>query len=291
MIHFNDSNEPSSPTPTPQAPPPAEPGGLWLSWSTRRILGLALMLIVGNFFFQILFYGTGGGLFLPVMAGAVAGVLVPLLLVMRSHGLSMSRDLGLDNPGAGVLVAAAAVAVAGLVPTSLLAELSLRMHPVDPTWVLLFQENLPHTPVAYVTAFVAVVVAAPLAEEIIFRGLLHRLASRLWGPIAAIILSSLVFGIIHSEPWFLLGLVGVGVMLAVVYEATRSVTACWVTHAVHNAVSMGLMITSEEIVSEPGPITLQDWSWCAISLLALFGLLQWLRRRVTSSRVAVRDRY
>ena len=101
------------------------------------------MLIVGNFFFQILFYGTGGGLFLPVMAGAVAGVLVPLLLVMRSHGLSMSRDLGLDNPGAGVLVAAAAVAVAGLVPTSLLAELSLRMHPVDPTWVLLFQENLP----------------------------------------------------------------------------------------------------------------------------------------------------
>jgi membrane protease YdiL (CAAX protease family) len=275
----------------PPAGPPSPGGDLWGSWSSGRILALALLLLSGNFFVQLVFYGTGGRLFLPVLMGATVGVLLPVALVVRRSGLHFAPDLGLNNPGIRNLMLAAAVAVAALVPTSLLAELSLRLHPVDPIWVAMFRENLPQSPGAYVLAFVAVVLAAPLAEEIIFRGLLHRLAARLWGGAAATILSSLVFGIIHSEPWFLFGLIGVGLMLAVVYERTRSITACFVTHAVHNAISLGLMIVNQDVVVEPSPLTAIDWGWGAVSLVALLALVQWLRPVPTSPIAAARDRY
>lgn len=284
-----DQDQDQGPPQHPESSPP--PGDLWSTWSPGRILVLAVLLIAGNFIFQILFYGMGGGLFLPVLAGTAFGVFLPLLLMIRKGGLRINRDLGLNYPGPGPLLAAAAVALAALVPTSLLAELSMRMHPVDPSWVALFNDNLPSSPLGYAAAFVAVVLAAPLAEEIIFRGLLHRLASRLWGGVAGTILSSLAFALIHGEPWFLFGLVGVGLVLALVYETTRSVTACWVTHAVHNGISLGLMISREEVVTETGPIALQDWVWCGLSLAVLLGLVRWLRTESISRKPATHDQY
>jgi membrane protease YdiL (CAAX protease family) len=230
---------------------------------------LAVFLMGSNFLGQILFYSAGGGLFTPVLAGAVGGVLLPLVLLCRRNGLSLERDFGIDFPGAGVLVVAALVAAASLAPTSLLAELSLRIHPVDPRWESFFRENLPESTLAVALAFVTVVAAAPFAEEVIFRGLLHRLASSMWGAIPGALISALIFAIIHGEPWFLFGLVGVGLMLAFVYEATGSVTACWVAHGVHNAVSLGAMLTTDAVVSAPTPLTAGDILWAVVSLAGL----------------------
>jgi len=252
-------------------------GNLWLDWSRGRIFGLALLLTAGNFFFQILFYVAGGGLYLPVLAGSVLGVFLPLYLLARNFGFEARRDFSLNLPRPGVLVASALLAIAALVPTSMLAELSLRLHPVDSQWLRLFEENLPRSGGAIALAVVAVVVVAPLAEETIFRGLLHRLAASLWGGLPAALVSALVFAVVHGEPWFLFGLVGIGLVLAFVYEATGSLTACWVTHAVHNGVSLGLMLTSDEIVPEPTPLTTGDWVWCAASVVALLVIGRYLK--------------
>jgi membrane protease YdiL (CAAX protease family) len=161
------------------------------------------------------------------------------------------------------------MAACSLVPTSLLAELSQRLHPIDPKWESLFREHLPTTIPGVVLAVFTVVLVAPLAEEIIFRGLLHRLASSMWGAVPATIISALVFGIVHGEPWFLFGLVGVGVMLAFIYETTRSVTACWAAHAVHNAVSLWAMLANEGSLAEPRAITRLDWALGAVSVLGI----------------------
>lgn len=265
-------------------------GGPWQSWGPPRIVALAFVLLAGNFVWQIAIYATGGGLYATVLAGAVPGVFLPLLWLVRAGKLSLA-DLSLDRPRPLTLLASAGVAAATIVPVSVLAEFSLRLHPVDPDWVRLFREGLPDSPLEYALAFAAVVVAAPLAEEIIFRGLLHRLASRLWGGPAAAATSSLVFAIVHAEPWVLLGLVGVGLMLALVYERTRSVTACWVAHGVHNGISMGVMLASGEIVTEPGPIGVAQWGWAGVSLLAVVLLARWLKPAATSRKPEDPDRY
>jgi len=259
MYDLNDNNSPA----------PVQPPGMWTDWSRGRIMALATILMAANFFFQILFFLVGEDLFFPVLAGAVAGVLIPVYLLSQKYLFPLGRDFGLNRPGPLVLPGAALMAVCSLVPTSLLAEFSLRLHPADPKWESFFREHLPTSTAGILLAVVTVVFVAPLAEEIVFRGILHRLASSMWGAIPAAIISSLVFGIVHGEPWFLFGLVGVGLMLAFVWEATGSVTACWAAHAVHNAISLWAMLNSEGSLAEPQTITWQDWGLAAGSLLGL----------------------
>ncbi len=243
-------------------------------------MGLAVLLMAGNFFFQILIYLAREDLFLPVLAGAVAGVLLPMGILVQRQGFSLRRDFSLTAPHPLILAASALMAVCSVIPTSLLAELSLRLHPADPQWESFFREHLPTTTPGILLAVVTVVVVAPLAEEIVFRGLLHRLASSMWGAVPAAIISSLVFGIVHGEPWFLFGLVGVGLVLAFIYEATGSVTACWTAHAVHNSISLFFMLNSEGELAESQTVTMQDWGLAAGSLvgLLLIGRFLWSGR-------------
>lgn len=262
--------------PTPRAEPPA---GLWTSWSRREVLGLFFMLLLGNFFFQIVAYRAAGGMAWPLACGALLGVVLPVVLLARVRGLSLRRDFFLDRPPLMTLLASALLAFTTLAPTSLLAELSLRLTPADPEAVARLQEELPSGGWEIALALLAVVLLGPLAEEILFRGLLHRLAASVWGPWSAAAVSSLIFAILHGQAWIIFGLIGVGLALAFVFQATGSVTACWVTHAVHNGISLGLMIRQGVPSLEPAPITPTDWLWGAGSLLAALLVMRYLLAR------------
>jgi membrane protease YdiL (CAAX protease family) len=257
---------------------PAIPPGLWESWSRGRLLALAALLVMGNFACQLVWYDRQGGLFAPVLIGAVAGVFVPLLILGWRWRWRPSRDFGLDRPTPVAAIGAVLMALAALAPGSLLAYLSLKLHPVDAGWLANYTQNLPRSPGEIAVAALAVVVAGPLAEEIIFRGLVHRVFSRTWGAWPAIAASALVFGLVHGEPWYLLGLVAVGAMLAFVWEATRSLTACWLAHAVHNGVSLGMMIVDGPAGAEPQPLTPMDLALAAGSLVMLILVGRWLKR-------------
>ena len=256
------------------------PASMWTTWPALRILALAVMLMAGNFLLQIIFYGMGGGLFLPVLVGSVGGVVVPLRLLASRTGLPLRDDFGLHVPAIPVVLAAALMAVAALSPTSLLAQFSVRLHPPDAEWLNFMADNMPQGPVELALAFLAVVVAAPLAEELVFRGLVHRLASHLWGPWPAAVVSALVFGVVHGEPWYLFGLVGIGFVLAVVYEATGSLVACWITHAVHNAISLSMMIWGDDGGAEVPALSLVDGliAGGSLVLLVLLSAYLWQNR-------------
>lgn len=257
---------------------PAPAPGLWESWSRSRLLALAALLVLGNFACQLVWYDRQGGLFAPVLIGAVAGVFVPLLILGRSRRWRPSRDFGLDRPTPTAAVGAVLMALAALAPGSLLAHLSLKLHPVDAAWLANYATNLPRTPGEMAIAALAVVVAGPLAEELIFRGLVHRVFSRTWGPWPAITASALVFGLVHGEPWYLLGLIAVGVMLAFVWETTRSLTACWLAHAVHNGVSLGVIVAEGPAGAQPQAPTPMDLALAAGSLAMLILVGRWLKR-------------
>lgn len=251
----------------PELPPPQV--SLWTAWSPLRIVALAVMLMAGDFALQIIFYALGGGLFLPVLLGTIGGVFVPLVMVTRAGNLPLRHDFSLSVPSPLVLFGSALMAVAALSPTSLLAQFSLSLHPADPQWASFMAESMPTTPLGVALAALTVVVAAPLAEELIFRGLVHRLASGLWGRWPAAVVSALIFGIVHGEPWYLFGLIGIGLVLAVVYEATGSVVACWVTHMVHNGISLALMLGADDPVAAPAPLAVSDWLIAGASVVAL----------------------
>jgi membrane protease YdiL (CAAX protease family) len=82
------------------------------------------------------------------------------------------------------------------------------------------------------------VIAAPLFEEFIFRGLIFGGLRRSFGVWPATLASAAVFAIVHPAFSFLPVFV-MGVCAAQVYERTRSLLAPMLVHAVYNAVIIG----------------------------------------------------
>ena len=82
--------------------------------------------------------------------------------------------------------------------------------------------------------FIALVIAAPILEELIFRGIMLDGLLRIYSPTKAVIVSSLLFGLIHLNPAQFVGGALVGGFMGWVYVHTRSVMATILIHAVFN---------------------------------------------------------
>ena len=91
-----------------------------------------------------------------------------------------------------------------------------------------------------VLALLVTAVAAPLCEEAFFRGILFRL---LWSRLplgAAVVVSAIAFGLAHASPAVSFALLPVftymGIVLALVYAKTGSLTNTVLLHGLNNAV-------------------------------------------------------
>jgi membrane protease YdiL (CAAX protease family) len=83
--------------------------------------------------------------------------------------------------------------------------------------------------------------AAPFGEELLFRGVLYTLFRERWGVWFSVLLSSLLFGIIHGN--LAVGLTGflLGIVAAVVFEYSRSLWTAILVHSINNSLKIGLL--------------------------------------------------
>lgn len=99
----------------------------------------------------------------------------------------------------------------------------------------------------------SIALVAPVVEELIFResieGYLLRQGHRPW---MAIVLSALLFGIIHLNPAQIPFAFLVGVILGVLYWRTGNVWLCTLVHILNNAQAVWMMATMGEEASEYG---------------------------------------
>ncbi len=104
----------------------------------------------------------------------------------------------------------------------------------------------------YLMLFV-VLVFAPIAEEFVFRGvLLQRWAVR-WNLPVGVIMSSVLFGMLHiNNP---MGLTMFGVIMALLYIRTRSLWVPIIAHALNNVVS----VAPELFSSSPQTFNIGDF--------------------------------
>lgn len=96
-----------------------------------------------------------------------------------------------------------------------------------------------------VVLLVAIVaVAAPLFEELFYRGLWLRAVERRWGTAWAVVTSALVFGLIHLQIYDLPALVGFGLVAAVLTVRTgRLGPAIW-AHVAFNLTAVVSLLAS-----------------------------------------------
>jgi uncharacterized protein len=81
----------------------------------------------------------------------------------------------------------------------------------------------------------------PIAEELFFRGMVFGWMRERWGVWPAILLSGVVFGLIHIQPAVAIpaGLLGIG--LAWLYQRHRSLWSPILVHALNNATALLLL--------------------------------------------------
>lgn len=105
---------------------------------------------------------------------------------------------------------------------------------------------LPEVPNAYgrgAWAIITVVVMAPLFEEVIFRGVLLESTRAKYGVMAAWLVSSAVFGIVHVHPTVAVNAFAIGLVLGFVYMRTDSLWSTIILHAVNNGIAYLALVT------------------------------------------------
>lgn len=89
---------------------------------------------------------------------------------------------------------------------------------------------------------VLVIAIAPVVEELFFRGLLQRTVARWVPPLAAVVISALLFGITHFQPIQLLGLIAFGCVLGVLAQRSGRLGQSVIAHMSFNAASVLVIV-------------------------------------------------
>lgn len=105
----------------------------------------------------------------------------------------------------------------------------------------------------YVIAFVALVVVAPLVEELIFRGYLYGRLKRFGVPVwGAILVTSLLFGLVHIQPNVIVDTFALSIVLCLLREMTGSIWAGVVLHSLKNFVAFYLLFINTGLFTTIG---------------------------------------
>lgn len=81
---------------------------------------------------------------------------------------------------------------------------------------------------------IAIIIAAPVLEELVFRGIILDGLLKKYSPVKSILISSMLFGFIHLNPWQFVTAFIIGIFSGWVYYKTRKLAASIAIHFANN---------------------------------------------------------
>jgi membrane protease YdiL (CAAX protease family) len=180
---------------------------------------------------------TGIEFKLWAIAAIVIAILLPLWAAVRLLGLEAKQALNLVRPSWWRTTLAVVLGFALALAFNMLWPRIIAPTPqyLESTRAFIVYDGI----VEFVLVFLLVVVAAPLADELLFRGFLLRAWSARYGGVAAVLLTALATALFHTWEPFKLGHAFVmGIIFATAVLWTRSVATSFVLHALLNAMAL-----------------------------------------------------
>jgi uncharacterized protein len=190
-------------------------------------------------------------LLLAAVGGQVIG-LAASLAFLRLRRVDLRAVLGATRPAPRLLLTGVGIGAGLLVVVTLvvagLMQLTGSEQPADQFLL----EELTRGGVSTLLAVIAAVILAPVAEELLFRGLLFTALVRRRGLHVAAIVSSLVFAVVHvdvavSQPLALVGLTIVGMALAYAYQRSGSLLVPIAGHAAFNGITLVVALVGDRL--------------------------------------------
>jgi uncharacterized protein len=132
-----------------------------------------------------------------------------------------------------------------------------------------------------VLLFITLIIAAPLCEEFVFRGILLQRWATKWNPPIALILTSTLFGLLHVN---FIGAGILGLVAGVLYYQTKSLWTPIALHAMNNTIASLSLLKSDSAKGRAAPDQLetvfaQGW----IGMILLVVALPWVIRFVAKN--------
>jgi membrane protease YdiL (CAAX protease family) len=98
--------------------------------------------------------------------------------------------------------------------------------------------------------FLMISLAAPLLEELVFRGVVLQGFLKRYSPAKAIIWSAVIFGVAHLNPWQFLAAFPMGLVIGWVYWKTNSLVPGMLIHFINNSSAfLMLLITNNNFAT------------------------------------------
>jgi len=183
--------------------------------------------------------------YLTVIGGTLSfhGVVLVLLpRLLRAHGATLGSAFGFSNPRRvravilGVLVGAATlplIVFLGELSAKVLQWLGITTELQAPVQIL--QRSV--SPSLHVVIFIAAVLVAPVAEEIIFRGILYPTIKQVGFPHVALWVTSILFATVHGNMMTFLPFTALALILTFLYEKTDNLLSAIVMHSFFNLIN------------------------------------------------------
>jgi membrane protease YdiL (CAAX protease family) len=128
-------------------------------------------------------------------------------------------------------------------------------------------------------------IVAPVTEELLFRGIILRGLLSRYRPAVAVVLTALLFGAVHLNPWQFLSATFLGIAFGWFFLRTGSVALCVIAHAISNGLfilftSLPLNIPGMTGTPDNPVVEFQPW-WLDLAGLALLLAGLWIFRKAT----------
>lgn len=254
------------------------------------------LLLVGILIVIQMFVGAAvidSGVLGTVNGGDLGGLITVIGNGILFIGLMAYKRIGyrtLFHPGRGspaAMLSVVAIPVVLLVPGLMLLagalnSIVIAMFPMSARDQALLGELMAPGVVSLLFACVA----APVLEEMLFRGVILRSFLRQYSRTRAILWSSAIFGIAHLNLYQLASAFAIGIVAGWLYERCRSLWPCILLHAAYNAcVSFSYQRAME------GDASLSSASWTAAAFVAAIAAGLFLLRILhAGERRAVRSK-
>lgn len=146
----------------------------------------------------------------------------------------------------------------------------------------------------FLTALVIMAFFPALFEEIFFRGALQNLLIRWWKlPLVAIIVTSLLFSLIHGSVYLFISRAVLGFVLGLMYFKTKNIWVNVIAHFLNNAIALAQLFSLGLAKHKMDPANIDpkvDWWFGIIAVGILFFLFRFLDRYSIKNRMKINTR-
>ncbi|MCL5036863.1 MAG: CPBP family intramembrane metalloprotease [Chloroflexi bacterium] len=209
-------------------------------WPLIDAWGVFLVIFfLRNWLFELVNYVVSSSLLITLL---IAYIPVSILLIsivlyfVRAYGGKIKElGIGLMHPKSLFLGPIGFICAIFTVASLSLVNLYIAKAPNVSTNPILEQVITNMNTYEMVFLFILVGVLAPAFEEFLFRGFLLGSIRSAWGRWPAILLSAVIFSLMHADPAGILPIIGIGVLLGYLYDRTGSLWVAIITHAMWNS--------------------------------------------------------